>query len=59
MNSTKRYENFPPAMVLLCSSVPITTYVIGILILAGFGVSSSACHSREQALYRKGPEGRC
>jgi hypothetical protein len=44
MNSTKRYENFPPGIVLLCSSVPITIYVIGILILAGFGVGVVALY---------------
>jgi hypothetical protein len=44
MDQTSRYENFPPAIVLICNLVPVTIYVIGILILAGFGIGVSALY---------------
>jgi len=44
MNSTRRYENFPPGLVVLCSSVSIAIYAIGILILSGLGAGAVALY---------------
>jgi hypothetical protein len=34
----ERYENVPLSLVLVCNLVPISMYVIGALILSGFGI---------------------
>jgi hypothetical protein len=44
MNPAKRYENFPPGIVLLCNSVQIAIYGIGFLILTGFGIGVAALY---------------
>jgi hypothetical protein len=38
MDQSERYENFPLSIVLVCNLVPISLYVIGALILSGFGL---------------------
>jgi hypothetical protein len=44
MNPATRYENFPPSLVLLCNSLQIAIYAIGIFILSGLGAGAVALY---------------
>jgi hypothetical protein len=39
MENSTRYDNFPLRIVFLCSSVTLAIYVLGMLILLGFGLA--------------------